>query len=379
MKVFFITGNRSEYGLLKRLIKLVINEKFIESFLFATGDHLNSVTKTISEIKNDSIEINGKIECSPEYDSPLEILKSMGSATIELANHLDKIKPDVIIILGDRYEMLVVAITSLILKIPLLHISGGEVTEGSLDDTIRHSITKFADYHFVAIEEFKKRVIQLGESPNRIKVVGGMGIDSIENLNLFDSDTVFKKLKIKNPKLPIILFTYHPNTAEKNTLEECISILNALSILKDVNIILTYPNSDFERDKIIHKIKLFALKKENTYLFTSLGQLLYLSTLRISSCIIGNSSSGITEAPYFGVTTINIGSRQKGRPRCPSIIDLKANSDLIYREIKNSLKRKKTKYMIYGKPGASKKILDFLKINKGNFSKKKGFNDIKFS
>ena len=206
-----------------------------------------------------------------------------------------------------------------------------------------------------------------------------MGIDSIENLNLFDSDTVFKKLKIKNPKLPIILFTYHPNTAEKNTLEECISILNALSILKDVNIILTYPNSDFERDKIIHEIKLFALKKDNTYLFTSLGQLLYLSTLRISSCIIGNSSSGITEAPYFGVTTINIGSRQKGRPRCPSIIDLKAKSDLIYREINNSLKRKKTKYMIYGKPGASKKILDFLKINKGNFSKKKGFNDIKFS
>ena len=379
MKVFFITGNRSEYGLLKRLIKLVINEKFIESFLFVTGDHLNSVTKTISEIKNDSLKINGKIECSPEHDSPLEILNSMGSATIELANHLDKIKPDVIIILGDRYEMLVVAITSLILKIPLLHISGGEVTEGSLDDTIRHSITKFADYHFVAIEEFKKRVIQLGESPNRIKVVGGMGIDSIENLNLFDSDTVFKKLKIKNPKLPIILFTYHPNTAEKNTLEECISILNALLILKDVNIIRTYPNSDFERYKIIHEIKLFALKKDNTYLFTSLGQLLYLSTLRISSCIIGNSSSGITEAPYFGVTTINIGSRQKGRPRCPSIIDLKAKSDLIYREINNSLKRKKIKYMIYGKPGASKKILDFLKINKGNFSKKKGFNDIKFS
>ena len=156
MKVFFITGNRSEYGLLKRLIKLVINEKFIESFLFVTGDHLNSVTKTISEIKNDYLKINGKIECSPKHDSPLEILNSMGSATIELANHLDKIKPDVIIILGDRYEMLVVAITSLILKIPLLHISGGEVTEGSLDDTIRHSITKFADYHFVAIEEFKK-------------------------------------------------------------------------------------------------------------------------------------------------------------------------------------------------------------------------------
>ena len=136
-----------------------------------------------------------KIKCNPNQDSPYEILKSMGSETIDLTSHLEEIKPDVIIILGDRYEMLVVALASLILKIPLIHISGGEITEGSLDDTIRHSITKLVDYHFVAIEEFRKRVIQLGESPNRVMVVGGMGIDAIKNLKLFDKNLVLNKLK----------------------------------------------------------------------------------------------------------------------------------------------------------------------------------------
>ena len=247
MKVLFITGNRSEYGLIKRLIKLATIEKCIDTFLFVTGDHLNNQTKTINEIENDGLKINGKIKCEPKHDSPLEILSSMGSATIDLSKHLETIKPDLIIILGDRYEMLVVAITSLIFKIPLLHISGGEITEGSLDDTIRHSITKFSDYHFVAIEEFRKRVIQLGESPKRVFVVGGMGIDSINNINLLDSKSVIDKLKIKNPKLPIILFTYHPNTAEENTAEECSAILKALEHLEDINIILTYPNSDYQR------------------------------------------------------------------------------------------------------------------------------------
>ncbi len=379
MKVFFITGNRSEYGLLKRLIKLVTKENSIHTFLFVTGDHLNKETNTITEIENDNLKINGKIKCNPNDDSPLEILKSMGSETIDLASHLEEIRPDIIIILGDRYEMLAVAITSLILKIPLLHISGGEITEGSLDDTIRHSITKLADYHFVAIEEFRKRVIQLGESPNRVITVGGMGIDAIKNLNLLDKKLVMNKLKIKNPNLPIILFTYHPNTAEKDTDEECISILNALENLKDINIILTYPNSDFESTKIINKIKFFVRKKENAYLFTSLGQLLYLSTLKISSCIVVNSSSGITEAPYFGVTTINIGTRQKGRPRCPSIIDLNPRKDLICDAIIKAINEKKEKYMIYGDSGASEKIVEFIKINKGNFVKKRGFHDINFN
>ena len=206
-----------------------------------------------------------------------------------------------------------------------------------------------------------------------------MGIDSINNLNLLDSKSVIDKLKIKNPKLPIILFTYHPNTAEENTAEECSAILKALEHLEDINIILTYPNSDYQRGEILNKIKFFASNKENSYLYASLGQLLYLSTLKISTCIVGNSSSGIAEAPYFGVTTINIGSRQKGRPRCPSIIDIRADSDLILKEIKNSLKRKRQKYKTYGDSGASVKILQFLKNNKGNLYKKKGFNDIKFS
>ena len=376
MKICLITGNRAEYGLLKRLIKLIIDVDFLELQLIVTGDHLNDVNGTIREIENDNFKIDGKIKCNPSKDTPLEILSAMGSATIDLAKYLDSKKPECIIILGDRYEMLVVAYTAHILKIPLLHISGGEVTEGSLDDTIRHSITKFSDYHFVAIKEFKDRVIQMGEDPSKVFVVGGMGIDSIRNINLLEKGEVINNLNIKNPQLPIILCTYNPVTAEDTSISEFINILNALSKLKEVNIIFTFPNSDYESKKIISKMKNFVLDKEDTYLFSSLGQLLYLSTLKVSSCIVGNSSSGITEAPYFGVKTINIGSRQKGRPRCPSIIDLKPNSELIYNEIKKSLLSDKIKYSTYGEAGASQEILKFLLKNKGKLSKKKGFFDL---
>lgn len=376
MKICVITGNRAEYGLLKRLIQLILNDKFLELLLIVTGDHLNDINGTIKEIENDNLKIDAKIQCSPSQDSPLEILTAMGSATIELAKFLDFKKPDCIFILGDRYEMLVVAYNAHIFKIPLLHISGGEITEGSLDDTIRHAITKFSDYHFVAIEEFKKRVIQMGEDPSKVFVVGGMGIDAIKNIKLLKLSEVIKKLKIKNQELPIILCTYHPVTAEESSTEECIAILDALAKLKRVNIVITFPNSDYESEKILKRIKNFVFNKENAYLFNSLGQILYLSTLKISSCIIGNSSSGITEAPYFGVKTINIGSRQKGRPRCPSIVDVNPESELIYHEIEKSFLSDKKTFSTYGKSGASEEILQFLLKNKENLVKKKGFFDL---
>ena len=377
MKICLITGNRADYGLLKRLIKLILKDDFLDLCLLVTGDHLNDINRTINEIESDNFKIDGKFFCSPQQDSPLGILSAMGSATINLAKIIDCKKPDCILILGDRYEMLVAAYTAHIFKIPLLHISGGEVTEGSLDDTIRHSITKFSDYHFVAIDEFKRRVIQMGEDPSRVFVVGGMGIDAIKNLTLLEPYEVINKLKIKNPKFPIILFTYHPVTAEESTIKECKAILNALEKFKEVNIIITFPNSDYESEKIISEIKNFILKKEDSYLFSSLGQLLFLSTLKISSCIVGNSSSGITEAPYFGLKTINIGLRQKGRPRCPSIVDVNSDSELIYNEIKKSLFKEKEEYSIYGESGASDEIFHFLLKNKGHLLKKKGFFDLK--
>ncbi len=380
MRIIFVTGNRAEYGLLKRLIKLSVNSDKFKAKLVVTGDHLSNKIGTISEINKDGIEISGKISCEPKIDSPLGILDAMGSALSDYAQFFCKNKPDVIVILGDRYEMLVVAIACHIYKIPLIHISGGEVTLGSLDDTIRHAITKFADYHFVAIEEFKKRIIQMGESSSRIHVVGGMGVDAIHNLRLFNFDQTLEKLHIKNKCVPIVLCTYHSVTAEDQTLDECIEMIKALKRIDNVNIIITYPNPDHERDKILDCINQLIISKENVYLYESLGQLLYLSVLKYSKCVIGNSSSGISEAPYFGVTTINIGSRQTGRPRCPSIVDVPGDAKKIYNEINNTLKldNKSTKYETYGSPGASEKILHFIENNIGTFSKKQGFLDIDF-
>ena len=380
MKIIFVTGNRAEYGLLKRLIKLSVTSDKFKASLLVTGDHLSNKIDTISEINKDGLEISGKIFCEPEFDSPLGILNAMGSALSGFAEFFCKNRPDVIVILGDRYEMLVVAIACHIYKIPLVHISGGEVTLGSLDDTIRHAITKFSDYHFVAIEEFKKRIIQMGESSSRIHVVGGMGVDAIDNLELFNFEQTLEKLNIKNKNLPIVLCTYHSVTAEDNTLDECIEIIKALKRINNVNIIITYPNPDHEREKILDCINQLIISKENVYLYASLGQLLYLSVLKYSKCVIGNSSSGISEAPYFGVKTINIGSRQIGRPKCPSIVNLPGDSEKIINEINNIIKfdNKSTIYQTYGSPGASEKILHFLEKNLGNFSKKQGFLDIDF-
>ena len=380
MKIFFVTGNRAEYGLLKRLIKLSVSSDKFEASLLVTGDHLSNKTNTISEINKDGIEIIGKIFCEPKTDSQLGILNAMGKALSGYAEFFYKNRPDALVILGDRYEMLVLAIASHICKIPLIHISGGEVTHGSLDDNMRHAITKFSDYHFVAIEEFKKRVLQMGESSSRIHVVGGMGIDAIHNIELFNLKQTLEKLNIKNKYLPIVLCTYHSVTAEEKTLDECIAMIKALKRIDNVNIIITYPNPDHERDKILNYINQLINTKENVYLYASLGQLLYLSVLKYSKCVIGNSSSGISEAPYFGVKTINIGSRQTGRPRCPSIADVPGDSEIIFNEINNSLKFNHiiNKCQIYGPPGASEKILYFLEQNIGNFSKKIGFSDIVF-
>ena len=380
MKIIFVTGNRAEYGLLKRLIKLSVNSEKFKASLVVTGDHLSKKIGTISEINKDGIEISGKIFCEPKIDSPLGILNAMGSSLSGYAEFFSKNRPDAIVILGDRYEMLVVAIACHIYKIPLIHISGGEVTLGSLDDAIRHAITKFSDYHFVAIEEFKKRVVQMGENASRIHIVGGMGVDAIHNLELFNYEQTLEKLKIKNKYLPIVLCTYHSVTAEDKTLDECIEMIKSLKRIDNVNIIITNPNPDYEREKILDCLTELINSKDNVYLYTSLGQLLYLSTLKYSKCVIGNSSSGITEAPYFGVKTINIGNRQLGRPRCPSIIDVSGDAEDIFNEVNKTLKSDQifSKFQTYGSPGASEKILYFLEKNVGKLSKKLGFSDIVF-
>lgn len=378
MKICIVTGNRSEYGLLKLLIRKFLLAPKIEPYIIVTGDHLDPEINSLSEIISDSIPVHCKINLKPKKDEPSSILIAMGQGMKDFSPVIDAISPQAILLLGDRYESLVVAICSLMLKIPLLHISGGEITEGSIDDTIRHAITKLADYHFVAIDQFKKRVLQMGEDPSRVFVVGGMGVDAISNIKLLTHEQTISRLGIEN-QMPLILCTYHPLTAFTSGLEECQIMLKALSQVKDCNIVITYPNPDYQSKSIIQLIQEFASNNSNCFLFPSLGQLLYLSALNISKLVIGNSSSGITEAPYFGCVTINIGKRQEGRPRCSSIYDLDPDCNKILSTIQSLLEDDKDRTLnlnnIYGTSGASQKIFEFLEQNLGQISKKKSFFD----
>ena len=377
MKVAFITSNRSEYGLLKRLINLSKISKKLEPILIITGDHLSPIINSEEEILNDDLSIDARVKLSPKVDTPKSILDAMGDGLKIFAEKLTSFKPDTIIILGDRYESLVVATAALLLRIPLIHISGGEITKGSIDDTIRHAITKLSDYHFVATDEFKQRVIKFGEDPSRVFVVGGMGVDSISNIQLLPREKLFARLNIKNENLPLIMCTYHPATAISTSLEECRQMLLSLQELVNFNIVITYPNPDFESKKIINLIKEFSKNNKNFFVYPSLGQLLYLSALSHSLLVIGNSSSGIAEAPYFKCSTINIGTRQMGRPRAASVFDVKANKieiskaiqDVIKKEIKGMFKDEKP----YGEAGSSALILKFLEDNINKLNKKESF------
>tara|TARA_B100000945_G_C20363798_1_gene588543 strand:+ start:133 stop:1296 length:1164 start_codon:yes stop_codon:yes gene_type:complete len=345
-KVCIVTGSRAEYGLLKPIIKLIDNCSQLELQLVVTGMHLSSEFGfTIEEIKNDNLYINKKLETLLSSDTSVGISKSIGLGIIGFSDTLEELEPDLILILGDRYEILSIAICSLISKIPIAHISGGEITEGALDESIRHSITKMSSIHFVAAEEYRKRVIQLGEDKNKVFNVGGLGADFSNKSNLFtkkelESDLGFE-FKSKN-----LIITFHPETLEKNSTENQITnLLLSLGKFEDVGMIFTMTNADNKGKIIDKKIKDFCLQRKNSIYVKSLGQRKYHSCLNIVDGVVGNSSSGICEAPSFYIGTVNIGDRQKGRLRCDSVLDVnndekeitEAISLIISQEFKNKI------------------------------------------
>ena len=285
-------------------------------------------------------------------------------------------------VLGDRFEILSLVICATLKKIPIAHISGGELTEASMDDSIRHSITKFSHYHFVANNIYKKRVIQLGENPKQIYITGGTGIDNIKNLNFYSKRQLEKTLSFRFRSYNFIV-TYLPvsyldnNTSNK---KEMNIILSALSTFKDCNIFITYPNLDEGSEDIIKEIKKFKKINKNIKVFKTLGKERYLSILKHFDCLVGNSSSGITEAPYLGIPTINIGNRQKGRLKSKSVIDCEPNRVEIIKKIKIALNKKfkqkmKNQKTFYGSGNSSKKIVNIIKkINLNNILEKKFYN-----
>ena len=383
MKFFIITTTRADFGLLKNLI-LEFKKSNINIKIIAAGTHFSKeYGYTYNEIKSYKIKLYKKIIINSKCDNPEDISFVISRHLIEVTKIFNKSEPDLIVILGDRYEMLAAAIASHLSRVPVAHIHGGEVTVGAIDDAFRHSITKMSQIHFVANKIYKKRVIQLGENPKNVFVVGGLGIDSIKNTKLLNKKDLENKLRV-NFCQKNILINFHPETINKKTAEKYLKeLLGAIKTLKkDTCVIFTGSGADAE-NKIIKKIlKQFVNTRENTYYFDSLGQINFFSILKFVDCMIGNSSSGLLEMPTFKKATINIGSRQKGRIKSISVVDTKIKKNAIIKSInkiysKKFIEKLKTCKNPYGAAGASKKIVKIIKKYRFKNILDKDFYEIK--
>ena len=381
-KICVVTGSRADYGLLRLVMKRIKAEASLSLQIIATGMHLSpTFGLTYMEIEGDGFEIDQKVECLSSSDSPVAIAEATGKALLGCAKAFDELKPDLVLVLGDRFEIFAASSAALLAKIPIAHIHGGEVTAGAYDEAFRHSITKMSSVHFVATEEYRKRVIQLGENPNTVHLVGGLGVDAIKELKLLNKDEIEQTLGIKFANKSLLV-TFHPATLEDQAPAEQISeLLAALSDRPDTTLIFTMPNADTGGLEIMEQIKGFVDKNDNAYLFESLGQLNYFSCMAIVDGIVGNSSSGILESPTLKVGAVNIGSRQLGRSQSKNVINSPANrvelgkalDKLLSVEFQTTLKFCKSPY---GEGGASIQILRILSKVSFNGILGKSFYDL---
>jgi GDP/UDP-N,N'-diacetylbacillosamine 2-epimerase (hydrolysing) len=367
-KVCVVTGTRAEYGLLYWLMKEIQADADLQLQIIATGMHLSpEFGLTYSQIEKDGFKIDKKIEMLLSSDTPIGVSKSMGLGMIGFAEAYADLKPDIVVVLGDRFEIFSAASAAMIARIPIAHLHGGETTEGAFDEAIRHSITKMSHLHFTAAEEYKRRVVQLGEDPARVFNVGGLGIDNIKKLKLMSREELEDSINFKlGPKN--LLVTFHSVTLEHDTAgDQFQNLLNALDELQDTKFIFTKPNADTEGRLITKMIDDYvSINSNKAIAFVSLGQLRYLSALQFVDACVGNSSSGLAEAPTFKIGTINIGDRQRGRLKAGSVIDCEPNKESILAairklystEFKDKLKNIKNPY---GEGGAAEKIKKILK------------------
>ena len=384
-KICVVTGTRAEYGLLFWLMKEIEADNSLELQLIATGMHLSpEFGLTYKEVEKD-FKIDKKIEMLLSSDTSVGISKSMGLAQISFAEAYHELNPDILIVLGDRYEIFSAISAAMIAQIPIAHLHGGEATEGLIDEPIRHSITKMSHLHFTATDEYRNRVIQLGEQPNRVFNVGGIGIENIKRLKLLSKEEFEKSINFKLNKKNILV-TFHPVTLEKSTAKKQFQeLLNAIDELEDTNIIFTKANSDTD-GRVINSMcdEYVAKNSQKSVCFTSLGQLRYLSALQYVDAMVGNSSSGLAETPSFKIGTINIGDRQKGRIKANSVIDCEPNKQSIQKAFEklysdNFQDKLQTVQNPYGNGCASKEIVEILKNTNLDNIVKKSFYDVKFS
>ena len=381
-RIGIMTGTRAEYGLLKSLMQEINKDNDLELYLIVSGMHLSpEFGMTYKEIEEDGFEINAKVEMLLSSDSPAGISKSIGLGVIGFADEFQRADLDMLILLGDRYEALSAAISAMVMRIPIAHLHGGELTEGAIDEGIRHSITKMSYLHFTSTEEYRRRVIQLGENPERVFCVGAIGVENIKKINLMTKEELERSIHFEIDENTVIV-TYHPVTLENNTVEE--QFLNLLEVLDrnpKIRMIFTKANAD-TNGRIVNELidKYAAQNSERACAFMSLGQKRYLSALKYCRIVIGNSSSGIIEAPSFGKPIINIGDRQKGRICADSVINCgyiqQAMETALTEEFENKARNCRNPYE---KENTAANIISVIKdyLLNDKIKLKKGFYDIK--
>lgn len=385
-RIGIMTGTRAEYGLLKSLMQEINKDNDLELYLIVSGMHLSpEFGMTYKEIEEDGFEINAKVEMLLSSDSPAGISKSIGLGVIGFADEFQRADLDMLILLGDRYEALSAAISALVMRIPIAHLHGGELTEGAIDEGIRHSITKMSYLHFTSTEQYRNRVIQLGENPERVFYVGALGVENIKKINLMTKEELERSIHFEIDENTVIV-TYHPVTLENNTVEE--QFLNLLEVLDrnpKIRMIFTKANAD-TNGRIVNELidKYAAQNSERACAFVSLGQKRYLSALKYCRIVIGNSSSGIIEAPSFGKPIINIGDRQKGRICADSVINCGYTQQEIQQAMETALteefeNKARNCRNPYEKENTAANIISVIKdyLLNDKIKLKKGFYDIK--
>lgn len=368
VKICIVTGSRAEYGLFYPLLKRIKREPLFQLQIAVCGMHLSCVFGlTYKEIIGDGFSIDERVKIPLVNDTAEGIAKSVGIGVIGFAPVFKRLNPDFAILLGDRFETYSAAIAAFLARIPIIHLYGGELTEGVVDDAFRHSITKMSILHFTSTESYRQRVIQLGEHPRRVFTVGAIGIDNIREMKLLTKPELERTLGF-NLGDKSVLVTFHPVTLEHNTArQQFIELLNALDSFHGLKIIFTKSNADTEGRIIIKLMESYATRNpDRAKVFSSLGKVTYLSCLKYVNAVVGNSSSGIIEAPSLGIPTVNIGDRQKGRVRAESVIQCAPVQESIFRALKKAFSLKFNSACIkiwnpYGSGMAARKIVSILK------------------
>lgn len=369
IKICVVTSTRAEYGVLRWLMEEIKKDKHMQLQVLVTGAHLSKeFGLTYREIEKDGFKIDAKVNMDLSFHTKAAIVKSMGKCTIGIGRAMERLNPDLIVVLGDRYELLSVCSSAVVMNIPIAHISGGDITEGAIDEQIRHAITKMAHLHFPGTKESAKRIIQMGEDPGKVFAVGELGVDNFRKLKVESRNEIAGGLGLNKGK-KWVLFTYHPETTISlgENLKRVKNVLSVLLEIEDIELIITYPNADYGGRQVIDLLRKQCLKaKGKFHLLKNLGQLRYISLMKNSYCLIGNSSSGITESPSAKIPVVNIGNRQKGRIIPKNIICVSGSRGSIKKGIAKALSRDFRKKMVnlknpYGRGTAAKNIVRVLR------------------